>query len=93
MMRIQTLEFSLPPSDRPAAVTAVLRHSGWDPDALGGLGTVIEDVLMILDAKGGAPEVADYRRSTDPAEPPPGARPVRYYLPLGEAVVRAYIGE
>jgi hypothetical protein len=86
--QIATFDTAFPP-ERATAVAAALKAAGWDPAAEGLLNlTLLEDVLMIVDAAGGAHHVADYLRATARVEGAP-TFPADHYLPLAEALIRA----
>ena len=88
MPRLSSFDTAFP-SGRATAVADALRAAGWDPGAEGLLNlTLLEDVLMIVDAAGDAQHVADYLRSTARAQNL-SALPVAHYLPLAQAIMRA----
>jgi hypothetical protein len=87
------LNVAHPPRDRAAAIAAALRAHGWSPDAEGALALrLIDDVLMIVDAGGGARELTLYLRELDAHEPLEARRPLTACEAAAKAIVDAAAG-
>ena len=74
---------------RDAAVDHLLREAGYDPDGLGAVGPLRDELTMILYSGGTAVQVADYFRALDAGKPPPRARSVAAFLGLSRALLAA----
>jgi hypothetical protein len=79
-----------PPRDVFAAAAGALRAHGWAPDGEGALSErMLDDVLLILCAQGGAREVALYLQQLDAHEPEAARRTPAQCAAAALAVVRA----